>query len=81
MYKINAFYKLASLLDLIVTSVEKPYQEYKHEEKCIISIMLSEKTSQCEFVNNELHRSQRHIFSRLQIPLATFISGWIFFFY
>lgn len=45
MYKISAFYKLASLFDLIVTSVEKPYQEYKQEEKCIIFIIPSEKTS------------------------------------
>lgn len=43
MYKIRAFYKLASLLDLIVTSVENSYQEYKHAEECIISIILSEK--------------------------------------
>lgn len=33
MYKISAFYKLASLLDLIVPSIENPYPEYKHEEK------------------------------------------------
>lgn len=35
MYKISAFYKKASLLDLTVTSVENPYQEYKHKKNVL----------------------------------------------
>lgn len=46
MWKTSAFYKVDSLLDLIVTSDENPYQEYKHEEKWIISVILSENTTQ-----------------------------------
>lgn len=63
-----------------MTSAENPYQKYKHEGKGIISIILSEKKSQCEFVNIELHGSQWQFFSRLQIPLAAFISGMNFYF-
>lgn len=68
MWKISGFYKVGSLLDLIVTLVEKPCQEYKHEEKWIISIILSENTTHCEFVNIELPRSQWEMFCRFQIP-------------
>lgn len=81
MWKISGFYKVGSLLDLIVTSVENPYQEYKHEEKWIISIILSENTTQCEFVNTELPTSQWKMFCRFQIPHYFYFRAEILFYF
>lgn len=81
MWKISGFYKVGSLLDLIVTSVENPYQEYKHEEKWIISIILSENKTQCEFVNTELPTSQWKTFCRFQIPHYFYFRAEILFYF
>lgn len=81
MCKISGFNKVDSLLHLIVTSVKNPYQGYKHEEKGIISIILSENTSQCEFVNIELPRSQWEMFCRFQIPHYFYFRADILFYW
>lgn len=81
MWKISGFYKVDSLLDLIVTSVENLYQEYKHEEKCIISVVLSENTTQCEFVNIELPRSRWKTFCIFQIPHYFYFRADIWFYW
>lgn len=81
MWKISVFYKVDSLLDLIVTSVENPYQKCKHKEKWIISVILSENTIQCEFVNIELPRSQWKMFCRFQIPHYFYFRSDILFYW